>query len=52
MEECGQWVFIKELRIVNAKLVVLDERNRVYGVDLRTRAVRKQKSVASTSARR
>jgi hypothetical protein len=52
MEECVQWVFIKEIRIVNGKLIVLAERDRVYSVDLKTRAVRKQKSVASTSARR
>jgi hypothetical protein len=49
MEECVQWVFIKDLRIDNGKLIVLAERDRVYSVDLKTRAVRKRKSVAQNS---
>ncbi len=49
MEECVQWVFINELRSVNGKLIVLAERDRVYSVDLKTRAVRKLKSAALTS---
>jgi hypothetical protein len=51
LEECVQWVFIKEMRIENGKLIVLAERDRVYSIDLKTRAVRRLKSVASTSAR-
>ena len=50
LEECVQWVFIKEMKIVNGKLIVLAERDRAYSVDLKTRAVRKLKSVAPTSA--
>jgi hypothetical protein len=45
MEECVQWVFVRELRIVNGKLIVLAERDRLYSVDLKTRAVGKLKSV-------
>lgn len=50
VEECVQWVFINELRTVNSKLIVLAERDRVYSVDLKTRAVRKLKSAAPLSA--
>lgn len=50
MEECVQWVFIKDLRIVNGKLIVLAEHDRVYSVDPKTRVVRRLKSVAPTPA--
>jgi hypothetical protein len=45
-EECLQWVFIKELRIVNQTLIARDEHDRFYCVDLKTRAVKKRKSAA------
>jgi hypothetical protein len=41
LEEDVQWVFIKKLRIDDRKLIVIDERKRVYNVDLKTRAIRK-----------
>jgi hypothetical protein len=50
MEECVKQVFIKEMKIVNGKLIVLAERDRAYSVDSKTRAVRRLKSMASTSA--
>ena len=51
IEECVQWVFIKELRIVNGKLIVLGERDRAYCVDLKTRAVLNSLSSAKAGAR-
>ena len=50
MEECVQWVFIKELRIVNGKLIVLAERDLFYSVDPKTQSVRKQKATKSVAA--
>ncbi len=43
LEEDVQWVFIKKLSLVDGKLIVIDERDRAYSVDLKTRAVRKLK---------
>ena len=40
---CVQWVFIKEMRVVNGNLIVLTERNRRYSVDLKTRTIRNLK---------
>jgi hypothetical protein len=50
LEECVQWVFIKKMRIENGNLIVLAERDRVYSVGVKTRAVRRLKSAPSTSA--
>src|ERR1700677_1170478 len=40
MEEDVQWVFIKSLKIEKGVLIVTDERDHVYAVDLKTRAVK------------
>lgn len=40
LEEDVQWVLIKKLSFVNNDLVVVDERNRAYTVDLKTHKVR------------
>jgi hypothetical protein len=45
LEEDVQWIFIKKLRTADGNLVVIDERNRAYRVDLKTRAVEKLKEV-------
>jgi hypothetical protein len=44
LEEDVQWVFIKQLRLDNGKLLVVSERDQVYSVDLKTRAVKAVKS--------
>jgi hypothetical protein len=41
MEEDVQWVFIKKLSLSDGKLIVVDERDRTYGVDVKTRTVRR-----------
>jgi hypothetical protein len=43
LEEDVQWVFIKKLSVEDGKLIVRDERDRSYSVDLKTRTVRKLK---------
>ena len=40
LEEDVQWVFIKALNIRNGALVVTSERDKIYRVDLKTKAVR------------
>lgn len=44
MEECIQWVFIKELRIADGELIVMAEWDRVYAMDLKTRSGRRLKA--------
>jgi hypothetical protein len=39
LEEDVQWVFIKELKIRDGALVVTSERDKIYRVDLKTKAV-------------
>jgi CRISPR/Cas system-associated protein Csx1 len=39
LEEDVQWVFIKALNIRNGALVVTSERDKIYRVDLKTKAV-------------
>jgi len=39
LEEDVQWVFIKELNIRDGALVVTSERDKIYRVDLKTKAV-------------
>ncbi|HWB60180.1 MAG TPA: hypothetical protein VG733_11855 [Chthoniobacteraceae bacterium] len=41
LEADVQWVFIKNLEIKGDKLIVTDEKDRQYSVDLKTRTVRK-----------
>lgn len=43
LEEDAQWVFIKRMFIEDAKLIVVDERDRAWSLDLKTRAVRRLK---------
>jgi hypothetical protein len=45
LEEDVQWVFIKKLSLADGKLIVVDERQRAYSIDLKTRAVKKLKQV-------
>jgi hypothetical protein len=40
LEEDVQWVFIKALNIRDGALVVTSERDKIYRVDLKTKAVR------------
>jgi hypothetical protein len=44
MEEDVQWVIIKNLSVVDGELIVVDERTRSYGVDTKTRAVKRLKN--------
>ena len=39
LEEDVQWVFIKELNIRDGALIVTSERDKIYQVDLKTKAV-------------
>jgi hypothetical protein len=45
LEEDVQWVYIKTLKVVDGKLVAIDERDRAYSVDLRTDRVKKLRKV-------
>jgi hypothetical protein len=40
LEEDVQWVFIKGMKIEEGRLMVTDEKGRVYAVDLKTREVK------------
>ena len=40
LEEDVQWVFVKTLKLEHGNLIVVDERDRAYSVDLKTHAVR------------
>ena len=41
LEEDVQWVFIRELQVVDGRIVVIDETNRGYSIDPRTKEVQK-----------
>ncbi|WP_395750782.1 hypothetical protein [Prosthecobacter sp.] len=41
LEQDVQWVFVKELKLVGGKLLVVDENGRKYLVDLKSRMVTK-----------
>jgi len=43
LEEDVQWVFIRKLSIEDGRLKVVDERDREYGVNLKTRVVKRLK---------
>ena len=43
LEEDVQWVFIKKLSVEDGWLKVIDERDREYGVNLKTRMVKRLK---------
>jgi hypothetical protein len=43
-EECNQWVFIKELRHDDGQIVISDERDRNYSLNVKTGRVRKLKA--------
>jgi hypothetical protein len=45
VEEDVQWIFIKSLRIEDTKLIVVDERDRAYSVNLLTRKAKRLKQV-------
>lgn len=47
LEEDVQWVFIKKMSLAHGKLIVVDERERAYSVDLKTRAVKKLTQVSA-----
>ena len=46
LEEDVQWVLIKRLYMDSGKLIVIDECNRAYSIDLKTRYVRKLKPIS------
>lgn len=52
MEEDVQWVFIKRLSLADNRLIVVDERDRAYGVDLKTRMVKKLKLAPADKVQR
>lgn len=41
VEHDVQWVFTKEMRLAGGKLLITNERNKVYSLDLKTRKVKK-----------
>jgi len=43
MEEDVQWVFVKKLSVEDGRLKLVDERDREYGVNLKTRVVKRLK---------
>ena len=43
VEADTQWVFIERMCISNGKLIAYDGRSRIYGLDLKTRVVRRLK---------
>jgi hypothetical protein len=43
LEEDVQWVFIKKLSIADGRLMVADERDRAYSVDVKTHTVKQVK---------
>ncbi len=45
LEHDVQWVFIKQMRLDAGRLVLVDERDRTYALDLRTRSVRRLKAL-------
>src|SRR5690242_20606968 len=50
LEEDVQWVFIKRLSLSDGKLIVVDERDRAYSVDRKTRSVKKLKQAPAAQA--
>jgi hypothetical protein len=49
LEEDVQWVFIKELRIQDGRLIVTSERGTTYQVDVNTKAITQSDSLSSPS---
>jgi hypothetical protein len=47
LEEDVQWNYIRTLRVEDGRLIVVDERDRAYSVDLKTHAVRRLRKVPS-----
>lgn len=45
LEEDVQWVYIKKLSVGYGRLIVVDERDRAYGVNVKTRTVKTLKNV-------
>ena len=43
LEHDVQWVFIKQMRLDDGRLVIVNERDKVYSLDLKTRKVKKLK---------
>ena len=43
VEHDVQWIFIKQMRLNAGRLILVDERNRTYSLDLKTRSVKKLK---------
>ena len=43
LEHDVQWVFIKQMRLEDGRLVIVNERDKVYSLDLKTRRVKKLK---------
>jgi hypothetical protein len=43
VEHCIQWVFIQNMRVDNAHLIMVSEKGRTYDLDLKTRRVRNLK---------
>jgi hypothetical protein len=43
LEEDVQWIYIKKLSVLDGRLIVVDERDRAYRIDLKTRMVKKLK---------
>lgn len=41
LEHDVQWVFIKQMRLEDRRLVIVNERDKVYSLDLKTRKVKK-----------
>ena len=50
LEEDVQSVYIRTMRVEDGKLVVIDERERTYSVDLKTHAVRRLRKVPPAKA--
>jgi hypothetical protein len=50
LEEDVQWVYIKKLSVLEGRLIVVDERDRAYSLDLKTRTVRKLKQAPPEKA--
>ncbi len=43
LEHDVQWVFIKQMRLEDGRLVIVNERDKIYSLDLKTRKVKKLK---------
>ncbi len=51
VEHDVQWVFIKQMRLEAGRLIVVNERGRIYSLDLTTRKVRKLEHIKHTCGR-